>query len=217
MNKGTAPTFVTRNRSEVLDITLPTNTIPNKLSNGHVSTDNSLSDYREICFHLNCADVPLQKFCNPRNTDWPKLQESVSQNVLILRRYWHWMYWYCLDLSLVSLDLSWQESLLGVEKLLPGQTPNIDDFQLKPKQLMENWCAQALFKPERRVSHSPIIQYSYNLITKHAYKKRLNWNHLDKCTAFIIDVNGSKNYHAEIKICRKQNGHNRLFSIGFQL
>ena len=55
MNRGNSPTFVTKNRSEVLDITLATQNISNRISQWHVSNEDSLSDHREINFYFECS------------------------------------------------------------------------------------------------------------------------------------------------------------------
>jgi hypothetical protein len=50
LNQGNEPTFVVRNRKEVIDLTLGTNRIGNLVSNWHVSDNPSLSDHRYISF-----------------------------------------------------------------------------------------------------------------------------------------------------------------------
>jgi hypothetical protein len=52
LNHSNEPTFVVRNRKEVIDLTLGTNKIGDLVNNWHVSAEPSLSDHRYICFQI---------------------------------------------------------------------------------------------------------------------------------------------------------------------
>lgn len=81
LNKGISPTFVTRNRSEVLDITVASQNIINIIKNWHVSNEDTLSDHREINFTIDIETVNINKFRNPRNTDWEVFKRVLSRNI----------------------------------------------------------------------------------------------------------------------------------------
>jgi hypothetical protein len=57
LNQGNEPTFVIRNKEEVIDLTLGTNRIGNLVSNWHVSDEPSLSDHGYICFQIGNTDI----------------------------------------------------------------------------------------------------------------------------------------------------------------
>jgi hypothetical protein len=59
LNCDNEPTFVVRNRKEVIDLTLGTNEIANLVSNWHVSDETSLSDHRCICFELGNISIGM--------------------------------------------------------------------------------------------------------------------------------------------------------------
>lgn len=69
-NKGIEATFVNKLRQEVLDITLATQSISNRINNWHVSSQETLSDHREINFTINCELKTGKLYRNPRNIDW---------------------------------------------------------------------------------------------------------------------------------------------------
>lgn len=92
LNRGVEATFVTKNRSEVLDITLASNSISQLLKGWHVTKEDNLSDHREICFQLHCAKNTPKKIRNPRNTDWDLLRRAVTRGIDPLRNM-------CQDLS----------------------------------------------------------------------------------------------------------------------
>lgn len=70
MNRGIEPTFITKTRKEVLDITLASCSIQSKIKRWHVSPEDSLSDHREINFIVDFSAVSDALYRNPRNTDW---------------------------------------------------------------------------------------------------------------------------------------------------
>lgn len=81
LNVGTTPTFVTRTRSEVLDITLVSSSIRDLIKNWRVSTEPSLSDHRII--ELNIENVkynrPIRRV--PRKTNWEVYKTNLQNNL----------------------------------------------------------------------------------------------------------------------------------------
>lgn len=80
LNRGNKPTFVTRTRKEVLDITLCTLDLFNSVVNWEVSEENSLSDHRYIKFSLTCLIPQPRFFRNPRKAVWEKFTSSMARN-----------------------------------------------------------------------------------------------------------------------------------------
>lgn len=68
-NVGNSPTFANRIRQEVLDVTFETQSLANRVSNWHVSKEETLSDHREINFFIEHEKDPNVLFRNPRNTN----------------------------------------------------------------------------------------------------------------------------------------------------
>ena len=69
-NKGHKPTFITRNRREVLDITLATPEVFLKIKDWAVSDNPSLSDHAMITFHLTITSPAERWYRNVRKTNW---------------------------------------------------------------------------------------------------------------------------------------------------
>lgn len=94
LNIGTEPTFVTRSRSEVLDVTFSSIDIVDRILNWHVSPEETLSDHKEIVFDIAVPFGSEALFRNPRNTNWSLFNEQ-------------------LDISLNSID--WNPSITSVD------------------------------------------------------------------------------------------------------
>ena len=69
-NKGHKPTFITRNRREVLDITLVTPHIFSKVNDWIVSDKPSFSDHAMITFHFTKARSADHWYRNVRKANW---------------------------------------------------------------------------------------------------------------------------------------------------
>ena len=69
-NKGHKPTFVTRNRQEVLDVTFFSDEASGLIDDWHVSDEPSLSDHKYIKFQISLdkPKPPLRRWV--KNTDW---------------------------------------------------------------------------------------------------------------------------------------------------
>ncbi|XP_072380731.1 uncharacterized protein [Diabrotica undecimpunctata] len=79
-NIGNKPTFVTKARKEVLDLTLCTSRISDIITNWFVSDEPSCSDHRHIRFDLDIFPSEI-KYRNPRDTNWVGYRESLSKNL----------------------------------------------------------------------------------------------------------------------------------------
>ena len=69
-NKGHKPTFITRNRKEVLDITLATPEVFLEIKDWTVSDTPSLSDHAMITFNLSIDKPAEHWYRNVRKTNW---------------------------------------------------------------------------------------------------------------------------------------------------
>jgi hypothetical protein len=84
-NRGNEPTFVVRNRKEVIDLTLGTNKIGDLVSNWRVSDEPSLSDHRYICFQIGNITNNVT-FRNPKRTKWESYKDDLTVNLEIMSR-----------------------------------------------------------------------------------------------------------------------------------
>jgi len=69
-NRGSHPTFRNKNRAEVIDVTLATNSGSLIIDNWHVSTECSFSEHYKIVFEIRWDREDKPPFRNPRRTDW---------------------------------------------------------------------------------------------------------------------------------------------------
>lgn len=81
LNRGNVPTFVTRNREEVLDITLASEGLVDQIESWRVSLTPSFSDHRSIHFSLKGYEQKLIRFRNPRRTNWEQYRGFLRQHV----------------------------------------------------------------------------------------------------------------------------------------
>ncbi|XP_014249818.1 uncharacterized protein LOC106666849 [Cimex lectularius] len=82
INKGSEPTFVTNRRPEVIDITLFTRCVSNRIVNWAVSEEISNSDHRHIYMEITQVDKTCKVGRNPRNTDWGKYSGLLERSAL---------------------------------------------------------------------------------------------------------------------------------------
>lgn len=75
-NKGHKPTFITRNRREVLDITLASPGVFSEVKDWKVSDNPSLSDHAMITFHFTITRPTDIWYRNVRKTNWKDYKES---------------------------------------------------------------------------------------------------------------------------------------------
>ena len=81
MNKGNIPTFENNVRKEVIDVTLCTELFSTKIVNWHVSDEPSLSDHKQIRFEVLTHALIVQKYRNPKSTDWTLYHSCLSQKL----------------------------------------------------------------------------------------------------------------------------------------
>ncbi|XP_044766645.1 uncharacterized protein LOC123322723 [Coccinella septempunctata] len=81
LNRGSVPTFVTKNRAEVLDIKLCSQYLSTKITDWRVSDTPSGSDHRNIQFNIELGGKPIQEYRNPRLTDWDGYKLSLQRNL----------------------------------------------------------------------------------------------------------------------------------------
>jgi hypothetical protein len=84
LNHGNKPTFVVRNRKEVIDLTLGYNKIGGLVSNWHVSDEPSLSDHRYICFQIGNITTNYVTFRNPKRTKWESYNDDLKGKLEII-------------------------------------------------------------------------------------------------------------------------------------
>ena len=80
-NVDNEPTFITKNRQEVLDITLVSDSINNNILNWKVSKDHSFSDHRYIQFNFMNVPTIQPIFQNLKRTNWPKYERIINSAV----------------------------------------------------------------------------------------------------------------------------------------
>lgn len=81
-NRGIAPTFITRNRKEVLDLTLATNSSSLTVRNWRVSDEASLSDHCWIRYQVDCEREKRSVIRNPRKADWVRYKEVLDASLM---------------------------------------------------------------------------------------------------------------------------------------
>ena len=80
-NKGHKPTFITRNRKEVLDLTLVTPDVFLKVKDWTVSDKPSLSDHAMITFHFTKARSPEHWYRNVRKANWKDYKTFLPEEI----------------------------------------------------------------------------------------------------------------------------------------
>lgn len=80
-NIGNTPTFVTKNRKEVLDITFGSPFVENLTHNWQVSSEPSMSDHRIIRFDLGIIPKVTTSSRNPRKTNWSNYTNFLEENL----------------------------------------------------------------------------------------------------------------------------------------
>ncbi|XP_075156714.1 uncharacterized protein LOC142229993 [Haematobia irritans] len=80
-NKGDAPTFVTKYRQEVLDVTLASPELNDKISEWQVLREHSFSDHRYISFSLSGRTSKTIFPPNVRKADWNSYRESFNMMI----------------------------------------------------------------------------------------------------------------------------------------
>lgn len=80
-NVGSEPTFVTRVRREVLDLTISSVLLSNKITNWRVSSEPSCSDHRHIQFSIDLGYNPVTQYRDPRRLDGDGYKLSLANHL----------------------------------------------------------------------------------------------------------------------------------------
>ena len=80
-NIGNTPTFKTRVREEVLDITIVSPNIRSCIGNWRVSKETSMSDHCTILFELTGLNDKHIPYRNPRKTDWESFNNKLENGL----------------------------------------------------------------------------------------------------------------------------------------
>ena len=83
-NTGNKPTYVNSRRQEVLDLTLCSQILSDKLCHWKVSDEESLSDHRHITFSIEGGEILREFFRDPRNTNWELYKQILMNNQPLL-------------------------------------------------------------------------------------------------------------------------------------
>jgi len=75
------PTFITRNRREVIDITLISDPLLNQLEAWSEGIEHSFSDHRYIEFTITLDCPPAEKMTNLRLTNWGYYKNLLNKNL----------------------------------------------------------------------------------------------------------------------------------------
>ena len=84
-NIGQEPTFITKNRQEVLDVTFASDHIVWVVREWRVAREHSFSDHRYITFTLHINPAKCKSFRNYRKTNWVKYGELLGRNLPVRR------------------------------------------------------------------------------------------------------------------------------------
>lgn len=80
-NQGTKPTFVTRVRREVLDVTFASMRAIGMVKNWRVDDSHTYSDHKRLSFQIQGGGDPLPSFRNYRRTDWNLFQSKLVRRL----------------------------------------------------------------------------------------------------------------------------------------
>ena len=77
-NKGSDPTFITKNRREVLDVTLISSSLKDKVKSWRVLEKHSFSDHRYLQLVMSLTPSEKTTFVNFRKTNWDKFTSTLK-------------------------------------------------------------------------------------------------------------------------------------------
>lgn len=124
INHGNEPTFVTKSRKEVLDVTFASAQFLDRIANWHVSPEETASDHREINFDILIKKEAFRPFKNPRKTDW-------NGYTAILERFLDQMAWNANISTPEHLDAAVEQLTHGIHSAYMQSCP---DSSFKPKR-----------------------------------------------------------------------------------
>ncbi|XP_065355613.1 uncharacterized protein LOC135950048 [Calliphora vicina] len=79
VNRGSEPTFIVSNRSEVLDFTLVSAEHHSMITNWAVASDSSFSDHQYIDFNISVTYRSVNNIINRKKTNWELQCDVLSQ------------------------------------------------------------------------------------------------------------------------------------------
>ena len=139
-NRGDEPTFVTRARREVLDLTLTNQRAANVVTNWKVDTDvSSFSDHRTLCFSLKDSVTIDSKPYRPiKSTDWDKFHDLCNrefENIVFP------IYWTIIDVENISAAVN-SKLKTAIDIACPLRTPKVGN--------RSNWWSSELQKLRKK-------------------------------------------------------------------
>ncbi|XP_050444489.1 uncharacterized protein LOC126848031 [Adelges cooleyi] len=81
LNKGSEPTSITRNRKEVIDITVCSKGLVQRIEEWRVSSEPSLSDHRHIHLALRVGKARTEFYRNPKRTNCYDYRDALTRNL----------------------------------------------------------------------------------------------------------------------------------------
>lgn len=87
VNEGQTPTFQSANGETIIDVTIASKNIENKISNWQVLGEESLSDHRYITFEISTKTETHAPKHNPRHTDWNKFRTIIRNTIPVTNTY----------------------------------------------------------------------------------------------------------------------------------
>ncbi|XP_050535001.1 uncharacterized protein LOC126902021 [Daktulosphaira vitifoliae] len=85
LNRGSEPTFVIRIRQEVIDLTVCSKGLLQKIKGWKVSSEPSLCDHRHLRFTFEINKVETEYYRNPKRTNWDNYRADLSRDLNILQ------------------------------------------------------------------------------------------------------------------------------------
>lgn len=82
-NTGDSPTFMNAIRQEVLDLSLCSDLLSERIVNWHVSDEESLSDHKHIRFDYKAGIIMSESFRNPKKTNWDMYSFHLQNRILL--------------------------------------------------------------------------------------------------------------------------------------
>lgn len=80
-NIGNTPTFKSANGETIIDVTITTRTIANRIKEWKVLEEESLSDHRYISFQVTSKTETLPSMRNPKRTNWTKFRTNIRNTI----------------------------------------------------------------------------------------------------------------------------------------
>lgn len=77
-NRGDKPTYVNSRRHEVLDLTLCSQILTDRITSWEVSDEVSLSDHKHITFSIERGETVREFYRDPRNTNWDLYKQILA-------------------------------------------------------------------------------------------------------------------------------------------